>query len=77
MSRSSWRIAWSSRLKLVGLLFRDLAFFQFTVDPAVLVCKPVIDLIAPRVIALPLRLGKSSRHGGTGDGERNNESKSL
>jgi hypothetical protein len=73
MSRSSWRIA----VKLVGLLFCDLAFFQFTVDSAVLVCKPVIDLIAPRVIALPLRLGKSSRHGGTGDGERNNESKSL
>jgi hypothetical protein len=43
---------------LVGLLFRDLAFFQFTVDPAVLVRKPVIDLIAARVIALPLGLSK-------------------
>ena len=45
-------------VKLVSLLFRDLAFFQFTVDPAVLVCNPVIDLIAVRVIALPLRLKK-------------------
>ena len=30
-------------VKLVGLLFCDLAFFQFTVDSVVLVCKPVID----------------------------------
>jgi hypothetical protein len=40
-------------VKLVGLLFRDLAFLAFTVDPAVLVRKPVIDLIAARVIAVP------------------------
>ena len=39
-------------VKLVGLLLCDLAFFQFTVDAAVLVCEPVIDLIATRVIAL-------------------------
>jgi hypothetical protein len=50
-------------VKLVGLLSGDFAFFQFTFDPAVLVGEPVIDLIAPRVAALPLRLGKSSRHG--------------
>jgi hypothetical protein len=42
-------------VKLVGLLFGDFAFFQFTVDSAVLVCKPVIDLIAARVVALPLK----------------------
>ena len=64
-------------VKLVSLLFRDLAFFQFTVDPAVLVCKPVIDLIAARVIALPLRLSKSSRHRAADEGERNDKSNSL
>ena len=64
-------------VKLVGLLFRDLAFFQFTVDPAVLVRKPVIDLIASRVVAYPLRLGEGSRRGGADDGERNNESNNL
>jgi hypothetical protein len=64
-------------VELVGLVFGDFAFFQFTVDPAVLVGEPVIDLIAPRVAALPLRLGKSSRHGSADDGERNNESNSL
>ena len=64
-------------VKLFGLLFRDLAFFQFTVDPAVLVCKPVIDLIAARVIALPLGLSKSSRYRAADERERNNESNSL
>ncbi|HEY4738841.1 MAG TPA: hypothetical protein VIH63_15745 [Xanthobacteraceae bacterium] len=62
---------------VVGLLFRDLAFFQFTVDPAVLVCKPVIDLIAARVIALPLGLSKSSRYRAADESERNNECNSL
>jgi len=37
-------------VQLAGLMFADLAFLQFTIDPAVLVCKPVIDLIAARVV---------------------------
>jgi len=59
------------------LLFGNFAFFQFTVDPAVLVCKPVIDLIAARVVALPLRLGKSSRHRGADNGERNRDPRPM
>jgi hypothetical protein len=60
-------------MKLVGLSFRDLAFLQFTIDPVVLVCKPVVDLIAARVIALPLGFGEGSRHGAADNSERKNE----
>ncbi len=50
-------------VKLFGLLFGDLAFLQLMIDPSVLIRQPVIDLVAPRVIAFPLCFGKGRGHG--------------
>jgi hypothetical protein len=61
-------------VKLVSLLFGDLAFLQLMIDPSVLIRQPVIDLVAPRVIALPLCFGKGRGHGAPSQRERNNES---
>jgi hypothetical protein len=61
-------------MKLFGLLFGDLAFLQLMIDPSVLIRQPVIDLVAPRVIALPLCFGKGRGHGAPSQRERNNES---
>jgi hypothetical protein len=49
-------------VKLFGLLFGDLAFLQLMIDPSVLIRQPVIDLVAPRMIALPLCFGKGRRY---------------
>jgi len=61
-------------VKLISLLFGDLAFLQLMIDPAVLICQPIVDLVAPRMIALPLCFGKGRGYSASGKRERNNES---
>jgi hypothetical protein len=64
-------------VKLMSLSFGDLAFLQLAMNSTVLIGKPVIDLIAARMIAFPLRFGKGGRHGAADNGKRNNESNGL
>jgi len=56
-------------VKLACLLFGDLALLQLAMNPTVLVGEAVVDLIAPRMIALPSRFGKGRGHGAADDGE--------
>jgi len=44
------------------------------IDPAILICQPIVDLVAPRMIALPLCFGKGRGYNASGKHERNNES---
>jgi len=44
------------------------------IDPAILICQPIVDLVAPRMIALPLCFGKGRRYRASGKRERNDES---
>jgi hypothetical protein len=61
-------------VKLVSLLFADFPFLQLVIDPAVLIRQPIVDLVAPRVIAFPLCFGKGCGYSASDKRERNNES---
>ena len=54
-------------VKLAGLAFGDFALPQLFIDPPVLVLQAVVDLGAPRVILLPLGLGRGAGHGDPGE----------
>lgn len=64
-------------MKLIGLLLRDLAFLQFIIDAAVLICEAVVNLIATRMIAFPLCLGKGGGDHATDHCKRNDQSDSF
>ena len=38
----------------LGLLRRQFPFFDFLIDPAILIREPIIDLVRPGMILLPL-----------------------
>jgi hypothetical protein len=53
-------------VKLSRLRMRHIAFFHLAVNPMILVRQALIDMLAPRVVLLPSRIGKR-RADGYGD----------